>query len=68
MATTTFSRPAPFGAIATHTLVCSVEDAVQSVVAWNTQRKTRQILSALTHEELDDIGLTRTALKTTKRF
>ncbi|GGA14408.1 DUF1127 domain-containing protein [Neptunicoccus cionae] len=50
---------APFGAIATHTVVARIEAAFSAVVEWNTKRKTTKILSQLSDRELNDIGLIR---------
>ncbi|MDW4499515.1 DUF1127 domain-containing protein [Sulfitobacter sp. D35] len=36
-----------------------VGDIIASVIAWNDARVTRNVLSALSDRELDDIGLTR---------
>lgn len=55
---------APFGAIATHTVVARLEAAFAAIVEWNTKRKTVKILSQLSDRELNDIGLIRGDLDT----
>lgn len=53
------TRPAPFGAITVYNLVARTEAAWAKLVAWNTQRKTRNMLASLSDRELADIGLHR---------
>lgn len=59
MALASYTRPAPFGAIATFNMVSAFETAFKSVSNWNTRRKTVKILSHLSDRELADIGLCR---------
>ncbi|MCP5071860.1 MAG: DUF1127 domain-containing protein [Rhodobacteraceae bacterium] len=59
MALVQYTRPAPFGAIATFNLTNRAEAILNVLVDWNTKRKTRSALSALSDRELDDIGLVR---------
>ena len=53
------TRPAPFGAITVFNLVAHAETLMTKLSDWNTQRKTRNILSSLSDRELADIGLHR---------
>ncbi|MDR6263943.1 MULTISPECIES: DUF1127 domain-containing protein [Rhodobacterales] len=59
MALASNTRLAPFGAIATYTVVTRVEAVFSALVEWNTKRKTTKILSQLSDRELADIGLIR---------
>ncbi len=59
MALANYTRPAPFGAIATFNFTNRVEAILNAVVGWNVKRKTRNVLSALSDRELQDIGLVR---------
>ena len=59
MAYATANTQAPLGAVATLRVVDSVLNLKNSVVAWNEARVTRKILSRLSAEQLQDIGLTR---------
>lgn len=53
------TRTAPFGAIATYTVVRFFSNVATDVIAWNDARVTRNALGKLSDRELDDIGLTR---------
>ena len=59
MAAQDFNRTAPFGAIAIHNAVSSMETLFTRVADWNTRRKTISALNALSDHELEDIGLYR---------
>lgn len=59
MALATYTRPAPFGAIATHAVVTRFETVLNAITAWNNTRKTQKVLMALSNRQLEDIGLTR---------
>ncbi len=59
MALATYTRPAPFGAIATHAVVTRFETVLNAITAWNNSRKTQKALMALSNRQLEDIGLTR---------
>jgi uncharacterized protein YjiS (DUF1127 family) len=53
---------APLGAVATLRVVNSILNLKDAVVAWNEARVTHKVLSRLSAEQLQDIGLTRTDL------
>ncbi|WP_022704419.1 DUF1127 domain-containing protein [Pseudorhodobacter ferrugineus] len=53
------TRTAPFGAIATYSVVRFFSNVATDVTAWNDARVTRNALGKLSDRELDDIGLTR---------
>lgn len=53
---------APLGAVATLRVVDVVLNLKNSVVAWNEARETRKVLSRLSDDQLQDIGLTRADL------
>lgn len=53
------SRTAPFGAVATYSIVRFFSNIANELVAWNDARVTRNALGKLSDRELDDIGLTR---------
>ena len=59
MALATYTRPAPFGAIATFNVVTRFENLMNSFNEWNTTRKTQNALRTLSNRQLEDIGLTR---------
>ena len=59
MATFEPSRVAPFGAIATYSVVRFFSNIATDVIAWNDARVTRNALGKLSDRELDDIGLSR---------
>ena len=59
MALATFTRPAPFGAIATHAVVNRFEAVLNAITAWDNARKTQKALMALSDRQLEDIGMTR---------
>ncbi len=50
---------APAGSVAVLRAVDFIYNLRSTLVAWNDTRKTRKALSALTAEQLDDIGITR---------
>ena len=56
---TTANIHAPLGAATILHVVDAVIRVYDSVVEWNTARKTRKLLSQLSDAQLDDIGLTR---------
>ncbi|SHE31546.1 protein of unknown function [Ruegeria intermedia] len=56
---TTANIHAPLGAATILRVVDAFIRVYDSVVEWNTSRKTRKLLSRLSDEQLDDIGLTR---------
>lgn len=58
MALVNHTSPAPFGAIATFKLVNLFETTIKTVSAWNSKRKTVNMLSTLSDDVLSDIGLT----------
>jgi len=62
MAAQDFNRTAPFGAIAIHNTISSLEGTFNSLKEWNTRRKTIASLSALSDHELQDIGLDRSEI------
>lgn len=53
---------APLSAVATLRVVDAVLNLKNSVVAWNEARETRKVLSRLSDDQLQDIGLTRADL------
>jgi uncharacterized protein YjiS (DUF1127 family) len=53
---------APLGAVATLRVVDAILNLKNSVVAWNEARETRKVLSRLSDDQLQDIGLTRADL------
>ena len=53
---------APLGAVATLRVVDAILNLKNSVVAWNEARETRKVLSRLSDDPLQDIGLTRADL------
>ena len=59
MALVTYTRPAPFGAIATLYVVTRFETLLNAVSEWNKTRKSQIALTALTDNGLNDIGLAR---------
>ncbi|PCH68817.1 MAG: hypothetical protein COC12_09690 [Rhodobacteraceae bacterium] len=62
MAFVVTNTQAPLGAVTTLRVVNSILNLKDSVVAWNQTRVTRKILSRLSPEQLQDIGLTRADL------
>ena len=62
MAAQDFNRTAPFGAIAIHNFISSLEKLASGVNDWNTRRKTIATLNALSDHELEDIGLYRSEI------
>lgn len=56
---TTANIHAPLGAATILHAVDAFIRVYDSVVEWNTARKTRKLLSRLSDAQLDDIGLTR---------
>ncbi|EEX09035.1 conserved domain protein [Ruegeria lacuscaerulensis ITI-1157] len=56
---TTANIHAPLGAATVLHVVDAFIRVYDSVVEWNTARKTRKLLSQLSDAQLDDIGLTR---------
>ncbi|NRB20414.1 MAG: DUF1127 domain-containing protein [Rhodobacteraceae bacterium] len=59
MAFAVTNTQAPLGAVATLRVVNSILNLKDSAVAWNRARVTRNVLSRMSAEQLDDIGLTR---------
>ena len=60
MATTFNSTTvAPFGAITIHRVLSALSGMAETVQAWDSKRRTMKELSALSAEQLNDIGLTR---------
>lgn len=53
------SRVAPFGAIATYSVIRFFSNIATDMIAWNDARVTRNALGKLSDRELDDIGLSR---------
>ncbi len=66
MTTITATYAAPFGAITTYRVIHAIETAVNSLIAWNKQRKTFKMLNALSPKTLEDLGLSRADLHTYK--
>lgn len=62
MAYVAANTQAPLGAVATLRVVDSIFNLKNSVMAWNEARVTRNLLSRLSTEQLQDIGLTRADL------
>ena len=62
MAYVAANTQAPLGAVATLRVVDSILNLKDSVVAWNEARVTHKVLSRLSAEQLQDIGLTRADL------
>ena len=62
MAFVVTNTPAPLGAVTTLRVVDSILNLKNSVVAWNEARVTHKVLSRLSAEQLQDIGLTRADL------
>lgn len=59
MAYTVSSVPAPFGAITIFRAVNGAMNFVQTVAAWKAERDTRKVLSGLSADQLQDVGLSR---------
>ncbi len=59
MVHTVNTAPAPFGAITVFRVVNFTFGLAQSVVAWKEERDTLRVLSKLSPEQLEDVGLTR---------
>lgn len=59
MALATYTRPAPFGAITTLTVVTRIETMLNTFIEWRATQKTQKALTALSDRSLEDIGLTR---------
>ncbi|MBE1286046.1 MAG: DUF1127 domain-containing protein [Rhodobacteraceae bacterium] len=49
----------PMGAVATLRVVDSILNLKNTVISWNNARVTRNVLSRLTDDQLNDIGLNR---------
>jgi uncharacterized protein YjiS (DUF1127 family) len=62
MAFVATNTQAPLGAVTTLRVVNSILNLKESVVAWNAARVTHKVLSRLSPEQLQDIGLTRADL------
>ncbi len=61
---TTYSTPvASFGAIATFRAIHAVETTLNNLATWNANRKTFNMLNALSARELNDIGLSHGDIK-----
>ena len=61
---TTYSTPAaPFGSIATFRAIHAVETTLNDLATWNANRKTFNMLNALSARELNDIGLSQGDIK-----
>jgi uncharacterized protein YjiS (DUF1127 family) len=58
MAFAATSTQAPLGAVAILRVVDSILNLKNSAMAWNEARVTRKVLSRLSAEQLQDIGLT----------
>ena len=56
------STHAPLGAVTTLRIVDSILNLKDLAVAWNQARVSREALSRLSPQQLDDIGLTRNDL------
>lgn len=67
MATTTFTPPAPFGAITAHRFVAFIERVLQAASDARSERRTRVELNSLSDDILRDIGLTRWDLESNVR-
>lgn len=59
MATFESTRPAPFGAVTIFRVFSAIDSMRETLVEWNNNRVTRNVLSRLSDHELEDIGLTR---------
>lgn len=59
MSTQEFNTAAPFGSISIFHVVAAFERAVDAVVAWRDARATRSMLSRLSNDQLEDVGLER---------
>lgn len=62
MAFAATNTQAPLGAAAIYQVVDTIANLTNEVMVWNKTRVTRKILSRLSPEQLDDIGLTGTDL------
>ena len=62
MAFVVTNTQAPLGAVTTLRVVDSILNLKNSVMAWNQARVTHNVLSRLSAEQLQDIGLTRADL------
>ncbi|WIY26804.1 DUF1127 domain-containing protein [Parasedimentitalea psychrophila] len=62
MAYVAANTQAPLGAVATLRVVDSILELKNSAFAWNEARVTRKLLSRLSSDQLQDIGLTRADL------
>jgi len=62
MAFAVTNTQAPLGAVATLRVVDSIFNLKNSAVTWNEARVTRKLLSRLSTEQLQDVGLTRADL------
>ena len=56
------STHVPLGAVTTLRIVDSILNLKDLAVAWNQARVSREALSRLSQQQLDDIGLTRNDL------
>ncbi|MEM7508445.1 MAG: DUF1127 domain-containing protein [Pseudomonadota bacterium] len=63
--TTITNTTAPFGAISIHRGVSLFAKLVDQYREWNARRQTRAILSTLSADQLEDIGLTKAELHDT---
>ncbi len=59
MSTQLMNPSAPMGAITLFRVVDAIDHAFHAVVAWRRARATRLALSALSNDQLQDIGLER---------
>jgi uncharacterized protein YjiS (DUF1127 family) len=59
MTTTVKTAVAPFGAITAHRIITAFMNAIEAVRNWNEKRRTVVALRALSADQLEDIGLTR---------
>ncbi len=57
MAYASTTTAAPFGAIAVYRAISAIETALNSLSAWNKDRKSNKELNALSARGFDDIGL-----------
>ena len=62
MAFVATNTQAPLGAVTTLRVVNSILNLKESLVAWNEARVTHKVLSRLSADQLQDIGLTRADL------
>ncbi len=57
----------PFGSVAIYRVVATVSSVIEYLRAWYVARQTEKLLRSLSDHELNDIGLSRSAIGETCR-